>query len=474
MGALLSKQSNSLCASLTGQKRCASHDDLGSSPKRSRFQDKDGDALEACIEGPGRASSSRLGLSAAIKRKKRKVALILAYNGSAYYGMQFNAPVATIESELLSALHHCGLTKSDNVEALREVQWNRAARTDKGVSAACQCVSLRMPCEVEGKVDQSLVSLINAKLSTNIRLLGIKRATKSFNARTDCNRRLYEYVFPMEILGKPCGVSTLPDGTEGDLRIARLNEILNRYVGTHCFANFTEGLQGSDDTAKRYMIRVKASEPFRLDNGAHFSCVEIYGQSFVLYQIRKMCGLAFAIYNSIVPPEAMDVALSPCVRFTVPTAPALGLLLSSLEMSSRRLAQFLDEEIASAVDRFKMNHIYSYISREETSTRSLSKWLHNLKKSARYNRERIKMDYERYVVGKAGLEEERRRKLHSQYPVVTSLAEFYGRSSDCAYILDGNEEFAFRALQKEFKDKFGECATSAARVPGRVNLIGKL
>ncbi len=46
-------------------------------------------------------------------------------------------------------------------------------------------------------------------------------------------------------------VETSDDGEPGDPRVAKLNEILAAYVGTHCFANFTEGLTGSDDSAKR-------------------------------------------------------------------------------------------------------------------------------------------------------------------------------------------------------------------------------
>lgn len=59
----------------------------------------------------------------------------------------------------------------------------RSARTDKGVSAVGQVVSLKMLL-VPGVLER-----INANLPPTIRVLGYTRVTGSFDARLHCDKR---------------------------------------------------------------------------------------------------------------------------------------------------------------------------------------------------------------------------------------------------------------------------------------------
>lgn len=85
--------------------------------------------------------------------KKRKVAVYMAYVGEGYRGMQHNPGSKTIEGELMHAMVKAGAVSEENSDAFEKVNWKRAARTDKGVSAVGNVVSLRMtlhpPCMVE-------------------------------------------------------------------------------------------------------------------------------------------------------------------------------------------------------------------------------------------------------------------------------------------------------------------------------------
>nr|XP_050845079.1 pseudouridylate synthase 1 homolog [Vespula vulgaris] len=73
-----------------------------------------------------------------VKIKKRPYALMMGYLGRDYYGMQINRGMKTIEDDLLNALLKNNLITTENIENLRSFNFQRAARTDKGVSAARQ------------------------------------------------------------------------------------------------------------------------------------------------------------------------------------------------------------------------------------------------------------------------------------------------------------------------------------------------
>ena len=70
----------------------------------------------------------------------------------------------------------------------------RAARTDKGVSAIGQVVSLKM---VVGFANYDVISGINNHLPDQIRVLGYTKTTAGFDARKHCDKRRYEYILPM-------------------------------------------------------------------------------------------------------------------------------------------------------------------------------------------------------------------------------------------------------------------------------------
>ncbi len=69
----------------------------------------------------------------------------------------------------------------------------RAARTDKGVSAVGQLVSLKM---VVGHTNYDVIENINKHLPAQIRVLGYTKTTAGFDARKHCDKRRYEYVLP--------------------------------------------------------------------------------------------------------------------------------------------------------------------------------------------------------------------------------------------------------------------------------------
>ena len=67
----------------------------------------------------------------------------------------------------------------------------RCARTDKGVHAAGNVISLKLIIE-----DSDIVEKINSHLSPQIRIWGIERTTGAFSCYQACDSRWYEYLIP--------------------------------------------------------------------------------------------------------------------------------------------------------------------------------------------------------------------------------------------------------------------------------------
>lgn len=106
--------------------------------------------------------------------KKRKVSIFLAYVGAGYQGFQRNPGAVTIEDELERAIVAAGGISPDNAGDFTKVGWTRAARTDKGVSAVGQSISLRMM--LEHPTDQrDVIERINEKLPTGFEMFGMTR-----------------------------------------------------------------------------------------------------------------------------------------------------------------------------------------------------------------------------------------------------------------------------------------------------------
>lgn len=65
-----------------------------------------------------------------------------------------------------------------------------------------------------------------------------------------------------------------------------------------------------------------------LPDGQRWVRLEVYGQSFILHQIRKMVGTAVAVFRGAAPADAIASALSREADVATPMAPELGLFLA--------------------------------------------------------------------------------------------------------------------------------------------------
>ena len=92
---------------------------------------------------------------------------------------------------MFSAFVAAGAISKANADDPKKSSLIRCARTDKGVHAAGNLISLKLIVE-----DLDVVAKINQQLSPQIRVWGIERTNGAFSAYQFCDSRIYEYLIP--------------------------------------------------------------------------------------------------------------------------------------------------------------------------------------------------------------------------------------------------------------------------------------
>ena len=358
-------------------------------------------------------------------KKKKKIALFFGYNGDGYQGMQRNPGAKTIEDDLESAIVKAGGIAESNAGDFNKVHWNRAARTDKGVSAVGQVVSFKCMNADDGNTE-TIVRLINEHLPRGkIVAFGATRVTGGFSAKNQCDRRKYEYVVPVRTFDRrfpkkrkrnpvdgddenghdekkndenaPNGEG-LEDEKEDDEENndtqeeeepyvfteeerTKVNDILKHFVGTHNFHNYSTKVDCDTPQARRFVISFSCSMPFKIQ-GEDFVKFEILGQSFLFNMIRKLVGMTVAVARDFCDVSDLLFALRTKQRVNTPMAPELGLFLCecqydaynkrfSAEREPLRLENWRDK-----VDAFKHQTVYQHIyDREYVMKDNMGEWI---------------------------------------------------------------------------------------------------
>lgn len=225
---------------------------------------------------------------------------------------------------------------------------------------------------------------LNADLPSDIKIFGLKRVTKGFNAKEKCNARTYSYTLPTISFApskEPVDLKTYRvDGTT----LAKVNETLQCFVGTHNFHNFTSRKGSDDPSANRYICDFRCDEPFIVDD-VEFCVITVKGQSFMLHQIRKMIGLTLAVVRGITPSDTIERSFTE-IRLDIPMAPGLGLVLDQVHYDgyNNRYGedgtheQLLWEDEEPAIKEFRDKFIHPIITETEIKQEPMVKWLSTL------------------------------------------------------------------------------------------------
>ena len=167
-------------------------------------------------------------------------------------------------------------------------------------------------------------------------------------------------------------------------QINRLKQALSTYSGTHHFHNFTQGMKWSDSNSQRYIESFDVLDPVVGDDGLEWVPTLVFGQSFLLNQIRKMVSLAIDAARGAAPMSAMEDSMEKRIM-RISIAPAQGLFLDMSFFGAynekKKPDQPLDwtSEESPAVQRwrrFKEDRIMTHIMAEETKQHNFLRYIY--------------------------------------------------------------------------------------------------
>ncbi|XP_072272994.1 tRNA pseudouridine(38/39) synthase, partial [Pyxicephalus adspersus] len=230
---------------------------------------------------------------------KKHVALRLAYLGWNYQGFASQENTSnTVEEVIFNAL-----TKTRLIENRQTSNYHRCGRTDRGVSALGQVISLDLRSAVEGKPAVRYAQMLNRVLPADIRVLSWAVVPSTFSARFSCRSRTYRYLFPCAQLD-----------VEAMDRAARMLE------GTHDFRNLCkmDVANGVVNFIRTVVSARVEPVPELSQEGGPFQLyhLQITGLAFLYHQVRCIMGVLFLIGQGKEEPdvirELLDVKKNPC------------------------------------------------------------------------------------------------------------------------------------------------------------------
>jgi tRNA pseudouridine38-40 synthase len=238
-----------------------------------------------------------------------KFILLIEYDGTQYYGFQWQPGVPTIQSELEQAIGRLG-AQSSRVMA--------ASRTDTGVHAKGQVVCFRAKSTLD---TGTLVRALNYYLPGDIAVKAAYRAGDDFDVRRDALSREYHYHILNSNARSPFSrrfALFLPKM----LRIEMMNEACQVIKGEHDFASFASSLDDDRSTVRNVCEA-------GVEKKGDLAVFRIVANSFLPHQVRSTVGLLIRLgLGKIGIADFRDIMEARSVGLAGPLSPACGLCLT--------------------------------------------------------------------------------------------------------------------------------------------------
>ncbi|EMS67986.1 tRNA pseudouridine synthase 3 [Triticum urartu] len=252
--------------------------------------------------------------------QKRLIALKIMYFGQRFYGFASEAHTEpTVESEIFKAIERARLLVGSREDSC----YSRCGRTDKGVSATGQVISLYLRSNLKDAGENILgerseidyVSVLNRNLPRDIRVIGWCPVAADFLARFSCLGREYKYLF-----------------WKRGLDVSKMQKAAFKFIGEHDFRNFCKMDAANVSNYKRYITDFNISACDQRSNHDELWSMNIRGSAFLWHQVRCMAAVLFFVGQGLESPcvvdSLLDITKTPRKpQYTM--APELPLILRS-------------------------------------------------------------------------------------------------------------------------------------------------
>jgi tRNA pseudouridine38-40 synthase len=254
-------------------------------------------------------ATTRPEMSDAVITPSTRIALVVEYDGTDYFGFQFQPDQPTVQSELEKAILR--LTGE-------RTRVTAASRTDTGVHSLGQVVSFRTDSHLPLG---NFVSGLNHYLPSAIAVKAAYHQRKGFHVQRTAISRQYEY----HILNTP-NRSPLRERfsylVPGDLDILLMQKACHALIGEHDFASFTSGTGSLIENPIRRVYRAD----MRRDNA--LVIFGITANSFLTHQVRNTVGALIRVgLDKMSLEEFYSIMERKTPGLAGPRAPASGLYL---------------------------------------------------------------------------------------------------------------------------------------------------
>ncbi|KAH7650145.1 hypothetical protein FG379_003225 [Cryptosporidium bovis] len=157
------------------------------------------------------------------------------------------------------------------------------------------------------------------------------------------NKKLVDYLN----INNSNNLNVLLDYKIDNDKLSEFQSILNEYVGTHSFHNFTSKSSYYDSNSWRHIenIKVEFTDISSNSSGNKTNAIKVIikGQSFMLHQIRKMIALAIEVFRGTAPKNAIQLSFLPN-KLSIHLSPSQGLLLDRVSYSTYNIKRSISTE----------------------------------------------------------------------------------------------------------------------------------
>ncbi|MDE7048628.1 MAG: tRNA pseudouridine(38-40) synthase TruA [Lachnospiraceae bacterium] len=246
----------------------------------------------------------------------KRVKLVVAYDGTAYHGWQFQPGSRTIEGELNSAL---------GALLQEEVQVIGASRTDSGVHALCNVAVF----DTDTRIPADKISYaLNQRLPEDIRIQSSEEVEGDFHPRHCNSRKTYEY----RILNTRFPIPTkrlYAHFTYVPLDVQKMRQAAAYLTGEHDFKSFCASGAVVEST-------VRTIYELAVEKTGDEIVIRVCGSGFLYNMVRIIAGTLMEAGRGNISPENVKTILEAKNRqMAGPTAQACGLTLVKYDFLSQ-------------------------------------------------------------------------------------------------------------------------------------------